>query len=395
MSDELDLVPTAPGLTFVREIGHGGMATVYEARDTRRGPVAVKVLKSLDPERIALFRGECALVRRVDHAAVVPVYDVITTDQGQIACTLELIDGATLHELRTRGEVPAARAVAIVVSAARALAAVHAAGIVHRDVKPANLLVEWDGRVRLLDFGIAKDMQATQWQDGGIAGTPHYLSPEQAQALTTTPATDVWGLGVVLYSLLTGSMPFDSASLRELIFQIVAGVPRSPRSLNPALDAATEAIVLRCLEKAPHERYPTGAALALALEAVLPGSVTDALAPVKLVRPTATLPAPVAPKPRRDDAAVHHRWTWELVSSPGELWPFVADTDKFNRAIGLPPVEFSDEPDAAGGITKIGKFRRLGMDLEWVEHPFEWVAPERQSVPASTGAGRSRPSGAR
>jgi serine/threonine protein kinase len=380
LSGELDELPTAPGLTFVREIGHGGMATVYEALDRKRGPVAVKVLKSTDPERIALFQGECALVRRIDHAAVVPVYDMVVTDQGRIGCTLELIDGSTLHDLRVRGEVPAARAVAVIASAARALAAVHEAGIVHRDVKPANLLIERSGRVRLLDFGVAKDMQASPSRSGAIAGTPHYLAPEQAQAVTTTPATDVWGLGVVLYSLLTGTMPFDSPSLRDLIFQIVASVPRSPRSLNPALDAATEAIVLRCLEKAPHERYPTGAALAAALEAVLPGSVADALAPVTLVRPAAPVVPPPPPKPVRDDAAVHHRWTWELASSPRELWPLVSDTDKFNRAIGLPPVEFSDEPDPRGGLTKIGKFRRLGMDLEWVEHPFEWVAPERQSV---------------
>jgi hypothetical protein len=362
------------------------MATVYEALDDRRGRVAAKVLRSKEPDDVAIFRAEQRLSSRVDAKAIVPIHDAFTTGDGFAGCTMELVAGATLEELLHRGEVSRDRAVAVVASTALGLAAVHDAGIVHRDVKPANLFVEPTGTVRILDFGVARDLRAPpDPRDSAIAGTPRYFAPEQAEGSPTTPSTDVWALGVVLYELLVGVPPFGESSLPQLIYQITSTEPRAPRSLNPGLGPAVEAIVLRCLEKDPARRFPDARGLAAALEAVLRGTVEEALAPIVVARldpATARVPPapPLVPKPPRASAQLHYHFSFDLAASPEALWPLVSNTEKFNKAIGLPPVEFRDEPDGAGGVVRTGRFRRLGMTLEWTEHPFEWVAPYRQSV---------------
>jgi serine/threonine protein kinase len=381
-------LPTAKGLRFVREIARGGMATVYEVEDGARGVIAAKVLETRNADEVERFRDEQRLVARVGGQAVVPVYEELETDAGFPGFTMELVPGATLEALLERGEVTAARAVAIVASTARALAQVHAARIVHRDVKPANLLVEPTGRIRLLDFGVAEDLEVMDpRREGEISGTPHYFSPEQAQGLPTGPATDTWALGVVLHELLVGSLPFRANDLTELLQDIVTRAPRRPRSLNPALGGALEEIVLRCLEKSPEDRFATADELASALEAQLGEPVAAALAPRPPAPPTSAVPVPVPPKPRREAARLHFRVELCLASSPGRLWPLVSNTETFNKAIGLPAVEFDDTKDPQGGVKRTGRFRRLGMAIEWTEHPFEWVAPERQSVLRVYGKG--------
>ncbi len=380
--------PRAAGIAFGREIGQGGQAQVFEAEDARGRRIAVKVLRTRDPERETAFFKECALVKRVRDAAVVPVHEVFRTEDQRVACSMELVEGTTLSELVRRGEVPSSRALAVVASTARALASVHDARIVHRDVKPGNILVEPGGRVRLLDFGVAADLLDRSSPPPMVAGTPNYLAPEQAQGLAATPAVDIWALGVVLYELLTGAVPFEGPSFANLLAAIVFKPPVAPRSRNPALDPATEAIVLRCLAKRPEERFRDARALADACEPLLGGSsIEEALAPVILRRLGAPAEpgdedgdVPLDPLPSRADATQRHRWSWDFDAPPAKLWEVVSDTDKFNRAIGLPPVVLRDVPDGRGGIERIGSLSWLGIEVEWVEHPFEWVAPERLSV---------------
>ena len=375
-------LPLAAGLEFVRELARGGMATVYEALDGDGHRVAAKVLESREADEIGYFRAEQALVARIDAEAVVRPRASFETSDGRQGFTMELVAGSTLETLLGRGEVPAERALAVVASTARTLERVHAAGIVHRDLKPSNLLVEPSGRVRLLDFGIALDLAhpSAAEPDGEIVGTPRYFAPEQAQGLDVGVATDLWALGVILYELTVGTPPFSGINLGRLVLDIVTRAPKRPRSLNRALGAEVEAIVLRCLEKLPEERFPSAGELAAALERVIGRPLEAALAPVALDLAPREPIAPPDPKPSRDLATMHYRVELTLESSRDELWPFVSDTEKFNQAIGLPPVEFLDEPDTRGGVKRTGRFRKLGMGVAWTEHPFEWLAPERLGV---------------
>jgi serine/threonine protein kinase len=378
-------LPRAEGIVFAREIGRGAQAQVFEAEAPgsggERNKVAVKVLLTREPEDEADFMRECGLVRRVRDTAVVPNYGVVRTEDGRLACIMELVEGKTLADLLRQGEVPRERALAIVASAARALAAVHQAGIIHRDVKPANMLVEPTGRVRILDFGMARETNE-KIPPGTIEGTPSYLAPEQTSGLGTSPATDLWALGVVLYQLLTGTVPFTGANLTALLLAIVETAPIPPRTKNPALGAWDEAIILRCLEKDPARRPPTAEALADTLECLLEGPVEAALVPFVL-ETASRAPADdeaSPPLPEKERASQQYRWSWEFDASPAKLWDTVSNTEKFNRAAGLPPVEFNDVPDGKGGVERIGSFSWMGLEIEWVEHPFEWVAPERLSV---------------
>jgi len=249
-----------------RPLGHGAMAVVDLAHDCELGrPVALKRLAenlARDDGTRGRFLREARLAARLSHPNVVRVYDVGEAD-GLPFIAMEYVDGETLAEVvARRGALPPPEAAALAIQACRALAAAHAAGLVHRDVKPQNLLLASDGTLKLGDFGIAVGLEGTRLTEAGtVLGTAAYLAPEQARGDDVTAAADVYGVGAVLYELLTGRPPRTIGSLSELggfePFRI-ADVREAAPGVPPELAAA----VARCLAFAPEDRPSSAAELA-------------------------------------------------------------------------------------------------------------------------------------
>ncbi len=258
-----------------RRIGKGGMGEVWAAwhRGLER-EVALKILRlseESDGSAAARFEREVRLSSGLSHPHTVRVFDYGTTEDGLLYYAMELLEGMSLAELvAEEGPLPPERAVHLVAQAARALAEAHDRGIVHRDVKPENLFVTTAGGegdfVKVLDFGIARpaDDASNLTRTGLVAGTTSTMSPEVIRGAAATPASDVYGLGVVLYHTLTGASPFAGESITVAAHLEEPVVPPSVRAPQP-LPADLEAIVLRCLAKEPAERFSDGRALADAL----------------------------------------------------------------------------------------------------------------------------------
>jgi eukaryotic-like serine/threonine-protein kinase len=251
-----------------RPLGHGGMATVYLARDTElERPVAIKILAENLAQDEALrrrFLREARLAARLSHPNVVSVYDAGENEQGRPYIVMERVEGRTLADLvRERGRLPADEAVALAVQACHGLAHAHAAGLVHRDVKPQNLLLTRDGRLKIADFGIARAAETTALtQQGTVLGTAAYLSPEQASGEEVTAATDVYGLGAVLYELLTGRPPYEFESLADLAAKQSEGAITPVSELAPDVPRRVEDAVMRALARNPAFRPSSAAELA-------------------------------------------------------------------------------------------------------------------------------------
>jgi eukaryotic-like serine/threonine-protein kinase len=261
------------------QIAKGGMAEVWEAGDDVLGrSVAVKVLLpelAADPSFIERFRREAIAAARLAHPSVVATYD--TGVDGDLAfIVMELVEGRTLGDvLSERGPLPAHEATTLAAQVAGALHYAHEAGIVHRDVKPANILLCPDGRVKVADFGIAKaavaDAASADWDltgTGMVVGTAKYLSPEQFEGKEVDRRTDVYALGVVLYEMLCGRPPFTGGSDMAIGIQHVDKKPLSPRQVRAGIPRPLEAVVMRAMAKSPDQRYPTAAALQSALLSV-------------------------------------------------------------------------------------------------------------------------------
>src|SRR6266704_2194169 len=255
-------------------IGRGGMATIYRARDLRMDrTVAVKVLRevySTDPKFVRRFQVEAKAASALQHPNIVQVYDYGQTD-GNYFIVMELVEGTDLRRyLRSRGVLAVDRAIIIAHDVALGLGAAHRRGIVHRDVKPQNVLVGRDGSIKLTDFGIAsvyKDINAERLTTTGMTlGTVQYYAPEQAQGEIVSPAADVYALGIVMYEMLTGRTPFDGDTPVAVAMQHIQDIPAPPSQFNPNIPPALEEIILRCLEKVPEMRLRDGSALARALE---------------------------------------------------------------------------------------------------------------------------------
>jgi len=263
---------------LVRRIGVGGMAQVYVAQDRLLGrDVAVKILheeSAGDATYVERFRREAKAVAQLNHPNVVAVYDWghMTSDAGagrsDYYMVMEYVPGPNLKEVvRARGPLPEDEALSIAAQIAAALEVAHEHGLVHRDVKPHNVLIAPNGRVKVADFGIAHDAGLTELTRTNIVpGTAHYLSPEQAQRAVLDGRSDIYSLGVVLYEMLTGHVPFEGRSLVDVALQHVHDKPTPPRKVRPELSRATEAIVLKALEKDPKKRFQTAEAMRQALE---------------------------------------------------------------------------------------------------------------------------------
>jgi eukaryotic-like serine/threonine-protein kinase len=253
-------------------LGHGGMATVYLARDEELArSVAVKLLAENlagDAAFRERFLREARLAARLSHPNVVSVYDAGETDDGRPFIVMELVPGTTLAEV---GRLPPDEAVGLVVQAAHGLAHAHAAGLVHRDIKPQNLLLRDDGVLKVADFGIARAAETTALtQIGTVLGTAAYLSPEQALGEEVTAAADVYALGAVLYELLTGRPPYTFESLADLAEQQRSGTIAPLSELAPGVPAQVEDAVMRALARNPAYRPATADAFADELTASAP-----------------------------------------------------------------------------------------------------------------------------
>ncbi len=259
---------------LIKQVGMGGMGIVYKARQSKlRRTVALKLIKSgtlANPHDLQRFQIEARAAARLSHPGIVPVYEV-GVFEDQHFYTMEYVAGGSLSRLYRDGPVVARRAAKLVQILAEAMHYAHQNGIVHRDLKPANVLLTAKGLPRITDFGLAKVTQsddetheATLTETGQILGTVGYMSPEQAGGKTRLvgPPTDIYALGAVLYTLLTGRAPFVGESLPLTLLQVLHKEPVSPRLLNPSLPIDLETICLKCLEKEPHKRYGTAELLA-------------------------------------------------------------------------------------------------------------------------------------
>ena len=270
---------------IVSTLGAGGMGVVYRARDARLDrEVAVKVLPtalSTDVDRLRRFEQEARAAGALNHPNVLAVHDV-GTEKGAPYLVTELLEGETLRERLGDGGLPVRKAVDYTIQVAYGLAAAHARGILHRDLKPENLFVTDDGRMKILDFGLAKltrpdhflteaastDTFTPPSSPGAMAGTAGYMSPEQVRGLAVDPRSDIFALGAVLYEMLSGRRAFRGATGIETLNAILKEDPPELTGSSPSLSPGIERVVRRCLEKNPEERFQSARDLAFALEAV-------------------------------------------------------------------------------------------------------------------------------
>lgn len=285
-------------------IGRGGMATVHRAIDTRlEREVAVKLLRpevTVDADLAQRFRREALAATVLRHPNIVACLDT-GTDGDQPYLVMELVDGEDLAaRLRRGSRLEPWQAARIGLDVARALGVAHIRGIVHRDVKPGNILLAADGRAKVTDFGIARlAMDAEATMPGTTLGSVHYFSPEQARGATTTPASDVYSLGLVLYETLTGTRPWSGDTTDAIALARVGVTAPSVRALRPEVPVALADVVTRALSPQPGDRYANGVAMAAALESIVvaadPSSPTSVMATPAFVPPTSVSAAPATP----------------------------------------------------------------------------------------------------
>jgi serine/threonine protein kinase len=277
-------------------LGHGGMARVQRAKDRKlKRSVAVKILASpydRDKAFVERFQREAHAAASLNHPNIVAVYDS-GSENGTHYIVTELVDGETLGELMAReGALPPERAAEIGREVARALAAAHERGVVHRDVKPGNVMITPDGRVKVVDFGIARAAGAESVTKSGIVlGSAPYISPEQARGEPGNERSDIYALGCVLYHMLTGQAPFVADTPLATLYLHVHEPVVPPSEIRP-VPAELEAVVMRCMEKDPADRYSSAAEVegALATDSSatmeLPPAFNEATAPVQRVEPS-------------------------------------------------------------------------------------------------------------
>ena len=291
-------------------LGKGGMAHVYRGTDrVLDRTVAIKVLagKYAEDDRfVARFRREAQAAAGLSHPNIVGVYDTGGED-GKHYIVMEFVEGETLaNVLRREGRLDPDRAAAIAVEVATALHAAHDRGLVHRDVKPGNVMIDRDGRVKVVDFGIARAAaDDTLTQTGLVLGTASYLSPEQAQGVPVDARSDVYSLGCVLFEMLTGRPPFEGDTPVSIAYKHVNEAPPHPRELVPSLPPHLDEAATRALEKDPDARFPTAEAFRQAIAATADGAATVPIAAAggdtDVLPPTAEAP-PTAVQPRRSRA---------------------------------------------------------------------------------------------
>ena len=263
-------------------LGEGGMGTVYLAEDTHLGrQVAIKFLSSLDSHYRARFLREARAVSALSHPNIAAVYDYGETESGQPYIVMELVKGPTLSEILEGETLSLGRAVQIVSAIAEALGEAHRSGIIHRDVKPANVVINDRGQVKVLDFGLVKHLEQVEESDNPdslarfartqsdvIVGTPLYLSPEQATGKKVDGRSDLFALGALLYECITGKSAFSGTSVIEIGAQVIHVTPPPPSQINPNVPAQLDRVTMKALQKNPDARYQSAAELINELKTV-------------------------------------------------------------------------------------------------------------------------------
>jgi serine/threonine protein kinase/class 3 adenylate cyclase len=366
-------------------LGRGGMGEVYRAVDTSDNTIVA--IKTLLPEfarkadALRRFNKEARLLREVNNPHVANLLE-LNEDDGIHYIAVEFVAGQSVAK-RLEGGKPLEEsfALAIIGDACRALLDAHARGIIHRDIKPENILLlggadagttpGTEPIAKLSDFGLARHVVESEslhmTRTGAVVGTPLYLSPEQCFGTQLDPRSDVYALGATLFHLLAGRPPFLGDSAVVLINHHCNTPPPALKTLNPTVSDGTCRIVEKALSKRPVHRHANAGEMLRDIERVVRGQ--PATVAVHPLLPT-TDPANV----------ISFDFQWDLASSPAELWPHVSNTERLNRAIHLPAVEFTDHPDAAGKVRREGKIRKMGLEMAWEEHPFEWIEARRFGV---------------
>jgi len=300
---------------IVSRLGAGGMGEVYRATDTRLDrTVALKVLSDAhgaDAERLQRFEREARTLAAVNHPNIVTIYAVETAGDVRVLA-MELVEGETLTEvIRGRSGLPLQRFLDIAIPMTDAVAAAHARGIVHRDLKPGNVMLAGDGRVKVLDFGLAKVVTTDDaptvthlTTQGTVVGTTAYMSPEQLRGGAIDARSDIFALGVVLYEMATGDRPFHGQSTSDLISAILRDQPRPMTALRPDLPVDLWRVIARCLQKGPADRYQTSS------------DVCRALRDVDTAAPTRAVAVPIVdrePASAAQDSATHDEGFWVAV----------------------------------------------------------------------------------
>jgi len=280
----------------LRRLGSGGMADVWLAEDAHlQRQVALKVLHrrfAQDREFVERFRREAESAAGLQHPNIVSVFDR-GEFEGTYYIAMQYVEGPTLKQLIDGGLTPE-QAVPLIRQVLEAARFAHRHGVVHRDLKPHNVIVDGDGEAHVTDFGIARAGVSEITQTGSVMGTPHYLSPEQAQGFDVTAVSDLYSVGVILYEALTGRVPFEADSAVAVAMKQVSQTPQRPSSINPRVTPALDGVVMRALEKEPGNRFQSADAFIAALDAAMrdpggPGTADFAALPPAVAEPVAVI----------------------------------------------------------------------------------------------------------
>jgi serine/threonine protein kinase len=341
--------------------GSGGMAMVYRAQDLMlERTVAIKLLRadfSKDPDFRERFRQEAKAAANLSHPNIVTVHD-FGLDSGRLFIVMEFVPGTDLKTIiQQRGRFPIEEAIALMVQACAGLGYAHRAGLVHCDVKPQNMLVTPDRRLKVVDFGIARALStiAPEEQADIVWGSPQYFSPEQAAGNAPSPASDVYSLGVILYEMLTGQLPFSAPGAEELARMHREVPPPSPRKINPDIPPKLEQIILKVLSKEPSARYRAADQLGRVLVTFSQQSPT-----------VATIPAPGFPQPDSpsQDAEDNNAWQPIPAASPAAMPPLPSSKSQPIRqaaqpAHTAPRSTIQRRPPSAAAVEN-------PLDIDWI-----------------------------